>query len=112
MELQIQDLKARDQTLESNISDLEQKINQNKDLITAQDKKFDDSALQNLEDQQTIVLTRINKLQGEVNELRNLVTTKDDEIAKLKQEKGDYQKYVYGIGAIALLGLLLSSGGN
>lgn len=117
--IKVTQLEQQIQKLDHSFQSLEEKVIQNQARISAQHQQLDsirlnlsDSVVQGLEDKQTIVLTRVNQLQEEVNELRNLVTTRDHEIEKLKQEKGNYQSYIYGIGAIAVLGLLLSLGGS
>lgn len=71
--------------------------------------QFTDETIQSLNDRITINATRLNSLQDELTTVRSELELKNIEIEKLEVENKNYKNYLYGIGAVSLILLLLSN---
>jgi chromosome segregation ATPase len=68
-----------------------------------------DDTIQGLSDRITINATRLNLLQDEISNLKAELENKNREIERLEVENSNYKTYLYGVGAVSLILLLLSS---
>ena len=71
--------------------------------------QFTDETIQGLSDRITINATRLNLLQDEISTLKAELENKNIEIERLEAEKNNYKNYLYGVGAVSLILLLLSN---
>ncbi|HLV09012.1 MAG TPA: S-layer homology domain-containing protein [Halanaerobiales bacterium] len=66
--------------------------------------------VQDLEDRVKINSTRLGTMQEEINVLKGELKNKDEKIVELEEENDNYRTYLYGLGGVSLLLLLLGSG--
>ena len=95
----VKDLKAKLEELNNEMIKIEEiGIEVNKEIV------------QDLEDKVAINSTRLSTMQEEINVLREELKNRDEKIVELEEEKDNYRTYLYGLGGVSLLLLLLGSG--
>ncbi|ACL69927.1 S-layer homology domain-containing protein [Halothermothrix orenii] len=101
--VKIATLEKKVEKINSRIEELEVELN-NQDQEMLQIKKdLGESLYQNLKDQQSINMTKIQSLQGEVNNLKEELAKSQAEIKQLRNENSNYRLYLIGVALLALL---------
>ncbi len=101
--VEIKSLQEEVTSLSSRISDLEQELSLTKESIEANGELASNSTIQDLQDNQSVAMTRINQLENRISDLEEQLEVKNKELA----EKKDSGNTAYILGGLALLALLL-----
>lgn len=105
LEEEINSLNSKIEMLEEELNETNNRISDGEEKIIDLKDQLSNSLYQDLEDQQSINLTKIHSLQSEVNELKNQLLTNNTEIEKLKKENENYRMYLMGVAGLVLLSL-------
>lgn len=95
--------------LEERLQQIEEQNKETRLKLEDLNVQITDDTVQGLSDRITINATRINLLQDEISTLKAELEAKNKEIERLEIEKNNYKSYLYGVGAVSLILLLLSN---
>ncbi|RCW51501.1 MULTISPECIES: S-layer homology domain-containing protein [unclassified Halanaerobium] len=101
--VEIKNLQEEVTSLSSRISDLEQELALTKRNIGVDGELASSSTIQNLQDSQSVAMTKINQLENRISDLEEQLEVKNQ---KLAEKKGSGNT-AYILGGLALLALLL-----
>ncbi|MFW5998842.1 MAG: hypothetical protein ACOCP5_03725, partial [Halanaerobiaceae bacterium] len=93
--------------LNEQISDLEEEID-NINSILEEKSEFNQEDLNELEDKYAVNISRLKSdMEDSIEKLRSENSQSQSQINELKQENEEYRTYLMGIGAVALLSLIM-----